>query len=97
MKLWFENSNGIERIIAECNTWNEVHKAIDEFIKECNNKKITAAKEKYGKDYDISKINLFKQYYTRVWEQADHRVRIDVGSHTEFFIWEGSMDDVRAG
>lgn len=96
MKLWFENSNGIERVIAECNTWSEVHKAIDEFIKECNNKKITMAKDKYGKDYDISKINLFKQYYTRVWEQADQRVRIDVGSHTEFFIWEGSMDDVRA-
>ena len=30
----------------------------------------------------------FKSYYTRVWE-ADGRLILDVGSHTEFFILEG--------
>ena len=30
----------------------------------------------------------FKRYYTRIW-QEDGMTKIDVGSHTEFFYWEG--------
>lgn len=82
MKLWFENSHGVERIINEqANTWQDVNHFIDLFIENCNTKK---------------KTHPFVRYYTRIWEQADGRVRIDVGSHTEFFIWEGSLNDYRA-
>ena len=75
MKLWFQNSQGEERVIAECATWPEVTRAIHKFIHECNAKKPKSATP-------------FKSYYTRVWEQ-DGRTIIDVGSHTEYFIWEG--------
>lgn len=34
----------------------------------------------------------FVRYYTRVWETDDGLVKYDVGSHTEFFYWEGSID-----
>lgn len=30
----------------------------------------------------------FKSYYMRVWEEND-RLKIDVGSHTEFFFLKG--------
>lgn len=30
----------------------------------------------------------FKSYYTRVWEE-NGRLKLDVGSHTEFFYLEG--------
>lgn len=94
MKLWFENSHGVERIINEqVNTWQEVNQAITAFINQCNVNKINAAKARYNENFDKSKVNLFKRYYTRAWKQADGRVRIDVGSHTEFFIWEGFLND----
>ena len=79
MKLWFENAYGKERIISnECNTWEEVHAAIEAFITECNRK--------------WPNKTPFQWYYTRIWQQEDGRTRIDVGSHTEFFIWEGKYD-----
>lgn len=40
MKLWFENSEGQERLIADCNTWQDVDKAIDVFIENCNSRKL---------------------------------------------------------
>ena len=89
MKLWFENSEGNERLIADCHTWQDVNETIDDFIENCNSRKIAASMDRYGEEFDMSKVNLFKRYYTRVWEQKDGRTRIDVGSHTEFFIWEG--------
>ena len=93
MRLWFENSNGEERVIKNtASTWVEVNQAIKEFINRCNINKHTAAKQIYGDQYDPSKVNEFKWYYTRVWEQEDGRTKIDVGSHTEFFIWEGKYD-----
>ena len=35
---------------------------------------------------------LFKSYYTRIWETDDGLVKYDVGSHTEFFYWEGPIE-----
>ena len=92
MKLWFENARGEERVIAECNTWEEVHTAINHFIDQCNERKHELSKAKYGKDYDPAKVVPFKSYYTRIYSNHDGRTRIDVGSHTEFFIWEGKYN-----
>ena len=93
-RLWFENADGEERVIDKnADTWEEVNKDIAEFIKQCNQKKIDSAKITFGDAFDESKVNLFKWYYTRVWEQKDGRTRIDVGSHTEFFIWEGKYPE----
>ena len=36
MKLYFENSQGKERLIAECETVQEAHKEIDKFLDEHN-------------------------------------------------------------
>lgn len=92
-RVWFENAQGEERVIKNtANTWHEVMQAINEFIDRCNQNKINAAKRKFGEDYDESKVPLFKHYYTRTWKQEDGRTRIDVGSHSEFFIWEGRYD-----
>ena len=72
-KLYFENSYGEERVIADCNTPEEVSKAIDAFILTCNKNK---PKDKW-----------FKIYYTRFWVE-NGSTHYDVGSHTEFFRWE---------
>ena len=90
MTLWFENSQGIKRQICDCANWEEVCKSIEEFINQCNINKHNVAKERYGKDYDPSKVIPFVNYYTRVWEE-DGMTKIDVGSHTEFFYWEGKF------
>lgn len=66
MKLFFKNSKGEERLIAEPSNREEVIKAINKFLDEHN----------------------FKSYYMRVWEEND-RLKIDVGSHTEFFFLKG--------
>ena len=81
MNLWFGNSYGQRRIIAECQNPQEVNKAIDKFIAECN-----AAKAR-----GTGKNHPFVRYYTRVWEE-DGMVKYDVGSHTEFFYWEGPIE-----
>ena len=78
MKLWFENLNrkvNQRRVICDCDTWAEVCKSINEFVAQCNEAKPQNA-------------NPFKIYYMRVWEE-DGMTKIDVGSHTEFFYWEG--------
>lgn len=94
-RVWFENSYGEERVIKNtANTWIEVNDAINEFINRCNINKINAAKRKYGDNFDATKVPLFERYYTRIWTQEDGRTRIDVGSHTEFFIWEGKYESV---
>ena len=46
---------------------------IDECFKEIN---------KFLKEHN------FKSYYTRMWEE-DGRLKLDVGSHTEFFYIDG--------
>ena len=81
MKLWFENSRGKKRIIKDpCNTWKEVNIAIDEFIADCNAR------------YPLNKKHPFVRYYTRVWKTQDGQTKIDVGSHTEFFYWDGELN-----
>ena len=82
--LWFQNSKGEERLIAAVDNWDDVHRCIKEFINQCNENKIIQSKEIYGDKYDESKVQLFKSYYTRIWEE-DGRTKIDVGSWTEFF------------
>lgn len=78
MRLWFENVWEQERVISnDCNTWEDVYSAIEEFIADCNRK--------------WPNKTPFKWYYTRTWRQEDGRTRIDVGSHSEFFIWEGNI------
>lgn len=71
--LYFENSNGGRRVIANCHTEEEVIKAIYAFIDTCNK----------GKPKDKK----FKSYYTREWVE-DGQTWYDVGSHTEFFLWD---------
>ena len=78
MKLWFGNSFGKRRVIADCATPAEVTKAINDFVDECN------AKKPKGQ-------TPFKIYYTRVWQTDDGLVKYDVGSHSEFFYWEGPI------
>lgn len=91
MKLWFENSNGDERVIADCANEQEVYAAINTFIDQCNQNKIKQSKEIYGDQYDESKVKFFKSYYIRTWYN-NGRTHYDVGSHTEFFHWEGKRD-----
>lgn len=92
--LWFEDANGHERAIANCHNWKEVTSEINNFVNQCNVNKANARKQIYGKDYDPAHDNPFHIYCTRIWKQEDGRLRIDVGSHTEFFIWEGSLEEV---
>jgi hypothetical protein len=73
VKLWFRNSNGDERVIAECETRQEVNKSIDQFIDDCNKKNPNRKP--------------FKSYYTRSWVE-DGRTIFDVGSWSEFFVWD---------
>ena len=92
MKLWFENSEGVRRVIKDpCDTWSEVNQAVNEFIENCNANKHKLARERYRENYDPSKVVPFVSYYTRVWEE-DGMTKLDVGSHTEFFFWEGKYD-----
>lgn len=76
MKLWFENVWEEERVIADnCDTWQDVCNAIQSFLDECARK--------------WPNKKPFQWFYTRTWRQDDGRTRIDIGSHSEFFIWEG--------
>ncbi len=80
MKLWFENVWEEERVISEnCETWSDVHASIRNFLDEC-------ARKWPNKEP-------FVWYYTRMWKQEDGRTRIDIGSHSEFFIWEKPIDE----
>lgn len=75
--FWFEDVWENERPLGYCANLNEVCAAIDTFIDECN--------QKWHRN--------FKRYYTRAWPQADGRIRFDVGSHSEFFLWK-QPDDI---
>ena len=77
MNLWFENRFGERRIIADCSTPDEVSRAIEKFINECNAKKNSSP--------------YFKFYYTRCWPE-DSMVKYDVGSWSEFFYQEGPFE-----
>ena len=73
-KLFFENSQGNRRVIAENITKEDCHTAIKKFIDDHNK----------GKPKDKK----FKSYYTRTWEENGETV-FDVGSYTEFFYYRG--------
>ena len=77
-KLWFQNSRGQERVIANCETLPEVHKEIDKFIADANDRWPEKRK--------------FQQYYTRMWKEGN-RWAFDVGSWSEFFYWEGEVQN----
>lgn len=80
-RVWFENAYGEEKIIQDtAETWAEAYDAIQKFIDYCNQDKVALG----GTPFTI--------YYVRTWKQEDGRTRIDVGSHTEFFIWEGDIE-----
>lgn len=72
-KLWFQNRLGVEKIIADCDTWEDVSKCINLFIDQRNE----------GRPKDKQ----FKSYYMRIWEENGRTV-IDVGSWSEFFFWD---------
>ena len=74
MILWFENHLGIKRQIYDCETWEDVCLAINKFIEQKNEGKPEGKK--------------FNSHYMRVWEE-DGMTKIDVGSWSEFFYWEG--------
>ena len=70
--LWFENSYGEKRVIANCATRRDAINAINAFVRTCNKNKPAGSKP-------------FEIYYMRCWEVDDGMIKIDVGSHTEFF------------
>ena len=72
MKLYFENSYGTRRLIAEIEKPTDVGPEITKFINKCNE----------GKPSEKQ----FKSYYTRQWINEDGEYVWDVGSHSEFFI-----------
>lgn len=71
-RLFFENSQGIRRAIANNVSLEDCSKEIKKFIDECNK----------GREENKK----FHSYYIRTWEEKDEII-FDVGSHTEFFIW----------
>lgn len=73
MTLWFQNSQGKKRIISDCASWDEVMQTIDEFIQNANT--------------NWPNKKPFKSYYTRTWTENNATI-IDVGSWSEFFIWD---------
>lgn len=74
MKLYFENSYGERRLIAQPRKQTEVGLEIRQFINKCNE----------GKPEDKK----FRSYYCRTWTNEEGLVVYDVGSHSEFFLLE---------
>ena len=77
MKLYFENSNGISRQIADCHNEQDIFKEIHKFIDSHNKNK--------------PKTKQFKSHYTRFWSE-NGKTWFDVGSHTEFFWVDKELD-----
>lgn len=68
--LWFQNSNGEERLIAAVETFTDVYDCIYAFVDQCNEGRPANKR--------------FKIHYIRTWEE-NGRTKIDVGSWSEFF------------
>lgn len=77
MELYFENSRGDWRLIADCANKIDVGIAIRAFIDQAN-----AARKDNVK---------FTVPYVRTWDSDGYR-HYDVGSHTEFFHWHIGSD-----
>jgi hypothetical protein len=73
MKLIFENSYGKERVIANPKNREEVFDEINKFVDECN------AKRTDGRPFKIYYINMY---------MVEDRLKMDIGSHTEFMYVE---------
>ena len=58
----------------------ENSKGEERLIGETNN-----INEAYKKIFSFLKKKNYKSYYTRQWQIDDNTIKIDVGSHTEFF------------
>lgn len=61
----------------------------DEFLANCN--------DFYTANSVINhflKEHNFKSYYSRMWISAPGHLKIDVGSHTEFFIIKGPVEKI---
>ena len=83
MTLWFEASDGKQFVVTEVNNWQDVWKAIDNFIEDCNSRRPKGTQP-------------FKSYYTRVWKDPESgRTKIDFGSHTQFFYTDLEYDCVK--
>ena len=72
-QLFFENSQGVRRVIADNITRENCSQEIKKFIDQHNK----------GKPKDKK----FKSYYTRTWEENGETV-FDVGSWSEFFYFK---------
>ena len=78
-KLYFKNSKGEQRPIADINSWDEIFDEMHKHVDKCNE----ANREKGCRE--------FQWYYTRCWyDKDDDMTTFDIGSHTEFFIAEGN-------
>lgn len=80
MILYFKNSHGIMREIAK----------LDDY---CTDGEILTAA--FAEIDAFCKERNFKTYYTRIWnEERDGKMmtKFDVGSHTEFFYLDPSVD-----
>ena len=77
MNLYFENSRGEWKVIADCKDKIDVGVAIRLFINQKNE----------GKPEDKK----FIVRYVRTWDSDGYR-HYDVGSHTEFFHWAIGSD-----
>lgn len=71
MKLYFENSYGKRRLIAEIEKPTDIGPEITKFIDACNAKQPPEQR--------------FKSYYLRSWENEDGEIVYDFGSHSQFF------------
>ena len=78
MTLWFENSQGMMYEIGDCANWTEVCDTIDNYIDKCNENKPADQR--------------FISYYKRIWKE-NGMTKIDVGSWSEFFYWEGELSE----
>lgn len=74
MKLYFENSYGERRLIAQPREQTEVGLEIRRFIDKCNE----------GKPEDKK----FRSYYCRTWKDENGLMVYDVGSWSERFLLE---------
>lgn len=74
--------------------WFQRNNGEEWFIADCaNGKEVSIEVHKF-----LEKMNPdFKTYYTRVWEEEGKGVILDVGSWSEFFRWEGNINDYFSG
>lgn len=80
MKLYFENSQGVARQIAECKTEQDVITEIHKFVDNCNKGK--------------PKTKQFKSYYTRTWID-DGKTWFDIGSWSEYFYVDKELNHAK--